>query len=107
MAGCALHNGFLFHKADNEPANRVRTARAVQPLVMALGDPVLSLGLVGLLLCESPPLEVQLILIHVLRIRWLVFLDRVMEVIVTLVIPGLSKSDLRRELEEITGTQSC
>ena len=36
-----------------------------------------------------------------------VFLDRVREVIVTLVIPGLSKSDLRRELEEITGTQSC
>lgn len=33
-----------------------------------------------------------------------VFLDRVMEVIVTLVIPGLSKSDLRRELEEITGS---
>lgn len=36
MAGCALHNGFLFHKADNEPANRVRTARAVQPLVYEL-----------------------------------------------------------------------
>ncbi|MNG76912.1 hypothetical protein D3C79_354510 [compost metagenome] len=49
---------------------------------MALGDPVLSLGLVGLLLCESPPLEVQLILIHVLRIRWLVFLDRVLDPVI-------------------------
>lgn len=32
-----------------------------------------------------------------------IFLDRVMEVIVTVVIPGAAKSDLRRELEEITG----
>jgi Fe-coproporphyrin III synthase len=29
----ALHNGFQFHKIDNEPTNRVRTARALQPLV--------------------------------------------------------------------------
>lgn len=35
-----------------------------------------------------------------------IFMDRVMEVIVTLVIPGLQKSDLRRELEEITGVNA-
>ncbi len=33
MATSALHNGFQFHKIDNEPYNRVRTARAVQPLI--------------------------------------------------------------------------
>ncbi len=32
LAVSALHNGFQFHKIDNEPANRVRTARAVQAL---------------------------------------------------------------------------
>lgn len=36
MATSALHNGFQFHKIDNEPANRVRTARAVQPLIVEL-----------------------------------------------------------------------
>jgi MoaA/NifB/PqqE/SkfB family radical SAM enzyme len=33
MATSALHNGFQFHKIDNEPTNRVRIARAVQPLI--------------------------------------------------------------------------
>jgi MoaA/NifB/PqqE/SkfB family radical SAM enzyme len=32
----ALHNGFQFHKIDNEPTNRVRTARAIQPLIYEL-----------------------------------------------------------------------
>lgn len=36
-----------------------------------------------------------------------VFLDRVMEVIVTVVIPGIKKEDLRRELEEITGLRAA
>jgi Fe-coproporphyrin III synthase len=36
MATSALHNGFQFHKIDNEPANRVRTARAVQPLIVEM-----------------------------------------------------------------------
>ena len=36
MATSALHNGFQFHKIDNEPTNRVRTARAVQPLIVEL-----------------------------------------------------------------------
>lgn len=36
MATSALHNGYQFHKIDNEPANRVRTARAVQPLIVEL-----------------------------------------------------------------------
>ena len=36
-----------------------------------------------------------------------VFLDRVMEVIVTVVIPGTAKEDLRRELEEITGLRAA
>ena len=36
MATSALHNGFQFHKIDNEPYNRVRTARAVQPLIVEL-----------------------------------------------------------------------
>ncbi|OQC56299.1 MAG: Cyclic pyranopterin monophosphate synthase 1 [Verrucomicrobia bacterium ADurb.Bin018] len=31
-----LHNGFLFHKIDNEPYNRLRTARAIQPLITEL-----------------------------------------------------------------------
>ena len=33
MATSALHNGFQFHKIDNEPTNRIRTARSVQPLI--------------------------------------------------------------------------
>lgn len=33
MATSALHNGFQFHKIDNEPTNRIRTARALQPLI--------------------------------------------------------------------------
>ncbi len=33
VAVAALHNGFQFHKIDNEPANRIRTARAIQPLL--------------------------------------------------------------------------
>ena len=33
LAVSTLHNGFQFHKIDNEPTNRVRTARAVQALV--------------------------------------------------------------------------
>ena len=33
LATSALHNGFQFHKIDNEPTNRVRLARAVQPLI--------------------------------------------------------------------------
>ena len=33
MATSALHNGFQFHKIDNEPYDRVRVARAVQPLI--------------------------------------------------------------------------
>ena len=36
MATSALHNGFQFHKIDNEPTNRIRTARAVQPLIVEL-----------------------------------------------------------------------
>lgn len=36
-----------------------------------------------------------------------VFMDRVMEVIVTVVIPNTSKDDLRRELEEITGLRAA
>ena len=35
FAVAALHNGFQFHKTDNESANRVRLARAVQPLIVA------------------------------------------------------------------------
>lgn len=35
LAVAALHNGFRFHKIDNESANRVRLARAVQPLIVA------------------------------------------------------------------------
>jgi MoaA/NifB/PqqE/SkfB family radical SAM enzyme len=35
LAVAALHNGFLYHKIDNESANRVRLARAVQPLIAA------------------------------------------------------------------------
>ena len=31
----ALHNGFQFHKIDNESANRVRLARALPPLIAA------------------------------------------------------------------------
>ena len=34
----ALHNGFQFHKIDNEPYNRVRTARATQQLAVELLD---------------------------------------------------------------------
>jgi len=33
MATSALHNGFQFHKIDNQPTNRVRMARALQPLI--------------------------------------------------------------------------
>ncbi len=33
MVLAALHNGYQFHKIDNEPTNRVRTARAVLPLL--------------------------------------------------------------------------
>jgi len=33
LSAAALHNGFQFFKADNEPTNRVRIARAVQPLI--------------------------------------------------------------------------
>lgn len=33
LATAALHNGFQFHKIDNEFYNRVRTARAIQPLI--------------------------------------------------------------------------
>ena len=36
MATSALHNGFQFHKIDNEPTNRIRTARAVQSLIVEL-----------------------------------------------------------------------
>ena len=36
MATSALHNGFQFHKIDNEPYNRVRIARAVQPLIVEM-----------------------------------------------------------------------
>ncbi|MGD9612441.1 MAG: radical SAM/SPASM domain-containing protein [Kiritimatiellia bacterium] len=36
LATSALHNGFQFHKIDNEPTNRVRIARAVQPLIVEL-----------------------------------------------------------------------
>lgn len=36
MATSALHNGFQFHKIDNQPANRVRMARAVQPLIVEM-----------------------------------------------------------------------
>jgi len=36
MATSALHNGFQFHKIDNQPTNRVRIARAVQPLITEL-----------------------------------------------------------------------
>ncbi|MDY0149235.1 MAG: radical SAM protein [Kiritimatiellia bacterium] len=36
MATSALHNGFQFHKIDNEPYNRVRIARAIEPLVVEL-----------------------------------------------------------------------
>lgn len=36
MATSALHNGFQFHKIDNEPYNRVRVARAVQPLILEM-----------------------------------------------------------------------
>lgn len=36
LATSALHNGFQFHKIDNEPTNRVRLARAVQPLIVEL-----------------------------------------------------------------------
>ena len=32
LVPAALHNGFQFHKIDNEPANRLRIARALQPL---------------------------------------------------------------------------
>ena len=35
LAVAALHNGFRFHKIDNESANRLRLARAVQPLIVA------------------------------------------------------------------------
>jgi len=36
MATSALHNGYQFHKTDNEPYNRVRIARAVQPLIVEM-----------------------------------------------------------------------
>jgi len=36
MATSALHNGFQFHKIDNQPANRIRIARAVQPLIVEM-----------------------------------------------------------------------
>ena len=36
MATSALHNGFQFHKVDNEPYNRIRVARAVQPLILEM-----------------------------------------------------------------------
>lgn len=36
MATSALHNGFQFHKIDNEPYNRVRIARAIEPLVVKM-----------------------------------------------------------------------
>lgn len=36
MATSALHNGFQFHKIDNEPYNRLRIARAVQPLIVEM-----------------------------------------------------------------------
>ncbi len=36
MATSTLHNGFQFHKIDNEPYNRVRMARAVQPLIVEM-----------------------------------------------------------------------
>jgi len=36
MATSALHNGFQFHKIDNEPYNRVQIARAVQPLIVEM-----------------------------------------------------------------------
>ncbi len=36
MATSALHNGFQFHKTDNEPYDRVRMARAVQPIIIEM-----------------------------------------------------------------------
>ncbi len=36
MATSALHNGFQFHKIDNQPTNRIRIARAIQPLITEL-----------------------------------------------------------------------
>ena len=36
FAPAALHNGFQFHKTDNELANRVRLARALQPVATVL-----------------------------------------------------------------------
>ncbi len=36
MDTSALHNGFQFHKIDNQPTNRVRMARAIPPLITAL-----------------------------------------------------------------------
>ena len=36
LSATALHNGFQFHKIDNEPYNRMRTARATQQLAVEL-----------------------------------------------------------------------
>jgi len=36
MATSALHNGYQFHKIDNDPYNRERIARAVQPLIVEM-----------------------------------------------------------------------
>jgi len=36
METTALHNGFQFHKIDNQPTNRIRIARAIQPLITEL-----------------------------------------------------------------------
>ncbi|NLB66071.1 MAG: radical SAM protein [Lentisphaerae bacterium] len=36
MATSALHNGFQFHKIDNEPYNRLRIARSVEPLIVEM-----------------------------------------------------------------------